>query len=138
GFGELLWLHRFAARRQNRHGLCAKCLAQVPPAFAEAPGDEADRLAAGRHAVDDGRLHAAGAGSGERKDRIAGAENVLEILKNLGQNLARFSRAMKRNRSGKFEESLFRNRSRSGGEKALLHDGILWAGPGVGVSSNSK
>src|SRR5439155_11470334 len=101
GLGKLLRLHRFAARRYNAYDFYAKRLAKAPPALAEAPGDEADGLTSGRHAIDNSRLHAAGAGSGERKDGIAGTENILEILQNLGQNLASFSRAMKRNWTGK-------------------------------------
>ena len=78
-------------------------------------------LLPGRHAVDDGRLHAAGAGAGQRQDRVLRLEDVLQVLRDLGEQLPQLGRAVIGDRLGQLQQGFFGDGRRAGGQQAELH-----------------
>src|SRR5262249_2705335 len=128
--GELIGPDRLAVRDADEDALVAERLAQVLPALAPPPGDEADHLAPRGYGAYQGRLHAAGAGSRQGDDGGAGLEDVLQFRVDLEENLAELGAAVVEDGPGQLEKRVLGDRGRAGGHQPLLHRCILLQGYG--------
>ena len=95
-------------------------LADVAPALAELSGVDGDGLVAGGQGVDDGRLHRPRARGGQDVDVLLRAEDVLQALGHLHEDLGEFGRPVVDDGLGRGGQDGLRNRRRAGGEKVIL------------------
>src|SRR5205823_5834716 len=104
GAGKLFGLYRLTPGSCDVDRLHAERFAEVSPAFAKTTGAEADRLAVRRDTIDEGRFQTAGAGTGQREDRVLGAVDVAQVFEHLREHLAELGRPVAEDRLGQLQE----------------------------------
>ncbi len=98
----------------------AEGLRHFYPSLAELPAVDGNDGVPGREQVHERRFDSAGAGAGEREDRLFGLEQVPEVQVNAGEDLGEFRMAVMNDRLRHFQHDSLRNRGRSRSKQSIF------------------